>query len=207
VSIQHIASCRLPTASALFELHGFQDTDTGAEHLAMTLGEIGDGIPVLCRVHSECMTGDALFSQRCDCGAQLAAALERIASQGRGVLLYLRQEGRGIGLINKIRAYQLQDGGADTVDANLRLGFLADLRSYDMCAGMLARLGVNSVQLLTNNPRKVLALADAGVHVVERIGLVAGHNQHNRHYLAVKAARMGHLFDAPCRLAGQTVLP
>lgn len=203
----HIASCRLPAASAQFELHGFRDSETGAEHLAMTLGEIGDGRPVLCRVHSECMTGDALLSQRCDCGAQLAAALARIAAQGRGVLLYLRQEGRGIGLINKIRAYQLQDRGADTVDANLRLGFAADLRSYGMCADILSHLGVKSVQLMTNNPRKVDALGEAGVEVTERIALVHGHNPHNRDYLAVKAARMGHLFDAACQLRDAEVVP
>ncbi|MFC5458890.1 GTP cyclohydrolase II [Massilia niabensis] len=207
MSIQHIASCRLPTVSAQFELHGFQDADTGAEHLALTLGAINDGAPVLCRVHSECMTGDALFSQRCDCGAQLAAAMERIAAEGRGVLLYLRQEGRGIGLLNKIRAYQLQDGGVDTVDANVRLGFPADARGYAMCAGMLGHLGVASLRLLTNNPRKVAALAEAGVPIVERIALVSGHNHHNQGYLAVKAARMGHLFDTSCVLADDEVLP
>lgn len=203
----HIASCRLPVASAQFELHGFRDSETGAEHLAMTLGEFGDGLPVLCRAHSECMTGDALLSQRCDCGAQLGAALERIAAEGCGVLLYLRQEGRGIGLINKIRAYQLQDEGADTVDANLHLGFPADLRAYGMCAEMLAHLGVRSVRLMTNNPRKVAALTEAGVDVVERIALVHGQNPHNRDYLAVKAAGMGHLFDVACQLPDAGVVP
>jgi GTP cyclohydrolase II len=197
----------LPTAFAQFELHGFQDCDTGAEHLALTLGAIGDGAPVLCRVHSECMTGDALFSQRCDCGAQLAAAMQRIAAEGRGVLLYLRQEGRGIGLLNKIRAYQLQDGGADTVDANMRLGFPADARVYTMCAGMLEHLGVASLRLLTNNPSKFAALAKAGVHVVERIALLSGHNEHNQGYLAVKAARMGHLFDTDGALADREAVP
>ncbi|WP_218164903.1 GTP cyclohydrolase II [Pseudoduganella namucuonensis] len=192
--MHHIASCRLPTRFAEFELHGFQDPASGHEHLALTLGDIGDGLPVLCRVHSECMTGDALFSQRCDCGAQLAAALERIAARGRGVVLYLRQEGRGIGLMNKIRAYGLQDAGADTVEANARLGFAADLRDYAMCGPMLAHVRVASIELMTNNPRKLDALREAGVVVAGRIGLVHGVNPHNRRYLATKAAKLGHLF-------------
>ncbi len=159
----------------------------------MVLGNVDDGAPVLTRVHSECLTGDGLFSQRCDCGAQLEAALRNIASEGRGILIYLRQEGRGIGLINKIRAYQLQDEGADTVEANERLGFPADLRGYEICKPILATLGVNTLRLMTNNPRKVSALERAGIVVEARIALIAGHNASNRRYLATKKRKLGHM--------------
>ena len=192
--IEYVGACDLPTQWARFRLHGFVDPDTGKEHLALTLGDIDDGRPVLARIHSECLTGDGLFSQRCDCGAQLQEAMRRIAAEGRGVLLYLRQEGRGIGLINKIRAYQLQDAGADTVEANEALGLPADTRRYDLCRPMLDRLGVTSVRLMTNNPRKVEALASAGIPVVERVAIVVGHNRWNERYLAVKKAKLGHLF-------------
>jgi GTP cyclohydrolase II len=192
--LEYVGACDLPTPWAKFRLHGFVDPTTGKEHVAMVLGEVGDGAPVLARVHSECLTGDALFSQRCDCGAQLEEALKRIATEGRGVVLYLRQEGRGIGLINKIRAYQLQDGGADTVEANEALGFPADLRRYELCKPMLAQLGVNTLRLMTNNPRKVAAMTDIGVKVAERVGIMVGHNPSNWHYLATKQAKLGHLF-------------
>ena len=194
--LEYVGACDLPTAWAVFRLHGFVDLCSGKEHIAMTLGDIADGAPVLTRVHSECLTGDGLFSQRCDCGAQLEAALKKIAAEGRGVLIYLRQEGRGIGLINKIRAYQLQDQGADTVEANERLGFPADLRRYDICKPILQTLGISTLQLMTNNPRKVSALERAGITVQERIPLMVGHNASNRRYLATKKSKLGHMFVA-----------
>lgn len=177
-------------------MHAFEDKKTGKEHLALTFGPLKGSEPVLIRLHSECLTGDALFSLRCDCGAQLQSALKQIAQTGRGVLLYLRQEGRGIGLINKIRAYHLQDGGADTVEANQQLGFEPDLRDYGMCGEMLAWLGVTRVRLLTNNPRKVEQLQRQGVEVVERLPLETGQNPHNLRYLATKADKLGHMFSA-----------
>ncbi|MEO4045543.1 GTP cyclohydrolase II [Pseudomonas sp. CAU 1711] len=188
-----VAASKLPTPFAVFTMHGFLDQETGKEHVALTLGDIADGRPVLGRLHSECLTGDALFSQRCDCGAQLEAALRAIAAEGRGVLLYLRQEGRGIGLLNKIRAYELQDAGADTVEANERLGFAADQRDYSICQPMLDHLGIREVQLMTNNPRKVKALEGFGVRVAERRPLEFGLNPHNRKYLATKAGKLGHM--------------
>lgn len=163
----------------------------------MTMGEVADGQPVLGRIHSECLTGDVLHSLRCDCGAQLAAAMQAIASEGRGVLLYLRQEGRGIGLINKIRAYHLQDQGADTVEANEQLGFEADMRDYGMLKVIFEHLGIRQLKLMTNNPRKLRALDEAGVAVVERIPIQTGQNPHNRQYLATKAGKLGHLLDKP----------
>lgn len=195
MSVRYVETSRLPTPWAVFDMHGFEDTETGKEHVVLTLGDVADGQPVLCRVHSECLTGDALFSLRCDCGAQLEAALQKIAQAGRGVLLYLRQEGRGIGLLNKIRAYKLQDQGADTVEANERLGFGADMRDYGICKAMLEHLHIKAVRLMTNNPRKVQALRDQHIDVVERIALQIGRNPHNIHYLATKAGKLGHLFD------------
>lgn len=193
MSVVFVAASQLPTPFAVFTMHGFLDEDTGKEHLALTLGAIDDGAPVLGRLHSECLTGDALFSQRCDCGSQLEAALRAIALEGRGVLLYLRQEGRGIGLLNKIRAYELQDGGADTVEANERLGFGADQRNYSICQPMLAHLGVSAIKLMTNNPRKVKALEGFGLRVASRVPLQTGQNLHNKKYLATKASKLGHL--------------
>jgi len=180
---------------AMFMLHAFVSPETGKEHVALTLGEVGSGEPVLARVHSECLTGDALFSQRCDCGAQLEAALRAIADEGRGILLYLRQEGRGIGLVNKIRAYSLQDQGADTVEANVRLGFPPDMRRYDLCKPMLDHFGVSQLRLMTNNPRKVDALRDIGIEVVARIPLQVNRNRYNEGYLQTKAAKLGHWFS------------
>jgi GTP cyclohydrolase II len=195
VTIRYVESSRLPTPWAVFDMHGFEDDETDKEHVVLTLGDFSDGEPVLCRVHSECLTGDALFSLRCDCGAQLHTALQKIAEEGRGALLYLRQEGRGIGLLNKIRAYKLQDEGLDTVEANEQLGFGADMREYSICREMLKHLGIRSVRLMTNNPRKVKALRDQNIDVVERITLQAGQNLHNVKYLATKAGKLGHLFD------------
>ncbi|MEQ7920611.1 GTP cyclohydrolase II [Xanthomonas sp. WHRI 1810A] len=188
-----VAASKLPTPFAQFTMNGFLEEENGREHVVLTLGNVSDGAPVLGRVHSECLTGDALFSQRCDCGSQLEAALRAIAAEGRGVLLYLRQEGRGIGLMNKIRAYELQDGGADTVEANERLGFAADQRDYGICLPMLDHLGIHSLRLMTNNPRKVKALTEMGITIAERVPLHTGHNPHNKLYLATKAGKLGHM--------------
>ena len=192
MSVRFVESCRLPTPFAVFDMHGFEEVESGQEHVLLSLGDIGNGEPVLARTHSECLTGDGLFSLRCDCGFQLEQALQSIASEGRGVLMYLRQEGRGIGLLNKIRAYHLQDQGADTVEANEKLGFAADLRDYSICGPMLEHLGIKSLRLMTNNPRKVKALELAGVEVVERIPLEVGRNPHNDSYLTTKASKLGH---------------
>ncbi len=194
MTVVYVASAKLPTPFGEFDLHGFEDAQTGQEHVAITLGNLAESQPVLCRIHSECLTGDALFSMRCDCGPQLQLALERIAAEGTGMILYLRQEGRGIGLINKIRAYELQDQGADTVEANERLGFDADLRDYTMCKSMFAHFQVSRIRLMTNNPVKVNALTKLGIDIVERLSLETGHNDHNARYLATKAGKLGHLF-------------
>jgi len=195
MSVEYIASSQLPTEYGQFTVHGFEDLKIGCEHLALTMGTIDDGNPVLARVHSECLTGDALFSLRCDCGAQLKKAMQRIAERRRGVILYLRQEGRGIGLLNKVKAYHLQDNGADTVEANEKLGFSADSRTYDMCSTMLCHLGVKKIQLMTNNPRKIHALFEQGIEVVERVSLITSENPHNERYLATKLVKMGHMLE------------
>lgn len=195
MSVRFVETSKLPTQWAVFDMHGFEDPDADKEHLVLTLGDVADGEPVLARVHSECLTGDALFSMRCDCGAQLQAALKRIAEEGRGALLYLRQEGRGIGLLNKVKAYKLQDEGADTVEANEKLGFGADMRDYSICKNMLDQLQIKQVKLMTNNPRKMNALTDQGIDVVERIPLQTGQNPHNAKYLATKAGKLGHWMD------------
>lgn len=191
----YITTCDLPTPWATFRLHAFIEAGTGKEHLALTLGDIDNGTPVLARLHSECLTGDALFSQRCDCGAQLEAALQKIAAEGRGMVLYLRQEGRGIGLIGKLQAYHLQDGGADTVEANQALGFAPDQRNYRLCLPMLQHLGVARLRLMTNNPRKIDALRQFGIDVTERIALQIKTNPFNRRYLETKASKLGHMID------------
>lgn len=160
----------------------------------LTLGDLSGDEPVLARVHSECLTGDALFSLRCDCGNQLQAALRNIAGAGRGALFYLRQEGRGIGLLNKIRAYHLQDAGADTVEANEQLGFGPDMRDYTILKPMFEHLDINSVRLMTNNPRKVTALEELGIDVAERLPLQTDSNPHNEKYLRTKGAKLGHMF-------------
>ena len=194
-ALAFVTTCDLPTPWATFRLHAFVETGTGKEHLALVLGEVADGAPVLARVHSECLTGDALFSQRCDCGAQLEAALRKIATQGRGIVLYLRQEGRGIGLIGKLRAYHLQDQGADTVEANQALGFAPDQRNYRLCLPILQHLGVSSLRLMTNNPRKIDAMKQLGITVDERIALHIKTNKFNRRYLQTKASKLGHMAD------------
>ncbi len=194
MSITFIATSKLPTRHGHFLIHAFEESDTQQEHIALSMGNVDDGLPVLIRVHSECLTGDAFGSLRCDCGPQLEAAMTNIAEAGRGMILYLRQEGRGIGLVNKVRAYALQDAGADTVEANEQLGFAPDLREYSMCEEMLKHLGVSQVRLMTNNPLKVAALEKHHIQVVERVPLMTGRNPHNDHYLDTKVEKMGHLF-------------
>jgi len=193
VSLTQAASAKLPTRFGEFTIHVFNDPLSSKEHLALVYGDPAAHQPTLCRLHSECLTGDALFSLRCDCGSQLKEAMQRIAAEGHGVILYLRQEGRNIGLGNKIRAYELQDQGADTVEANVELGFAADGRDYAMCAPMFAALGIRSVRLMTNNPRKVTALQLQGIEVVERLPLITGENSHNQGYLATKRDKLGHI--------------
>ncbi|MAA64620.1 MAG: GTP cyclohydrolase II [Alteromonadaceae bacterium] len=195
MAVRYVQSCRLPTPFGVFDMHGFEETDTGKEHVALTLGSLEGDEPMLARTHSECLTGDALYSMRCDCGYQLEEALRSIAREGRGILMYLRQEGRGIGLLNKIRAYNLQDQGADTVEANEQLGFAADLRDYSMCQDMLSHLGIRRLKLMTNNPRKVSALTGLGIEIVERVPLHVGRNPHNTGYLDTKQSKLGHWLE------------
>jgi GTP cyclohydrolase II len=194
--LRFIESSKLPTRWGVFDIHGFEDPFKGKEHIAITMGDCGSDEPLLIRIHSECLTGDALGSLRCDCGEQLNEALRRISQQGRGAILYLRQEGRGIGLVNKIRAYNLQDEGADTVEANERLGFGADLRDYSICAPILNHLGAKKLHLMTNNPRKIKALEDLGFEIAERKPIQTDSNPHNAQYLSTKAGKLGHLFKS-----------
>jgi GTP cyclohydrolase II len=195
-TVRHSASCTLPTSWGTFQLHVFADAETGKEHLALTLGDLGTDGSTLLRIHSECLTGDALFSSRCDCGMQLREALQRIAGEGRGTLLYLRQEGRGIGLDNKIKAYALQDAGLDTVAANEALGFAGDERNYAICRPMLRYLGTSNVRLMTNNPWKIAALRNFGL-TVTRIPIASVRTPHNANYLDTKRTRLGHLSTSP----------
>ncbi len=190
-ALKFIAACRLPTEYGVFTMHGFEEPN-GQEHVALVMGDVSDGRSVLSRVHSECLTGDALFSQKCDCGPQLQAAMQAVQQEGRGVIVYLRQEGRGIGLINKIRAYQLQDQGADTVEANLQLGLPVDARDFTLAKHIYDYLGIQSIKLLTNNPEKVSTLQAAGIDVAERRALQVGENRENEHYLQTKADKLGH---------------
>lgn len=200
MSYHFITSAKLPTRHGEFDIHMFENGD-GQEHVMLTVGLPRASLDKdleqtpLVRIHSECLTGDAFSSLKCDCGAQLNAAMHTIQQAGCGAILYLRQEGRGIGLTNKIRAYALQDQGHDTLDANLMLGFPADARTYEMCGAMLAHAGVDKVRLITNNPDKVAYLVDHGIEVVERVPLVVGVNDMNEEYLATKRDRMGHLLD------------
>ncbi len=197
------AHTSLPTLHGVFDVRVHRGPD-GKEHLAVSVGEVAHAVALPVRVHSECLTGEVLGSLKCDCKAQLDGALEFIQAQGRGLVLYLRQEGRGIGLGNKIRAYSLQEQGADTVDANRLLGFGDDLRSYGVAAEMLRALAVESVRLITNNPTKVDGLREAGIEVVDRIPLVIGVNQINSGYLQTKRHRMGHIIDTMDVDAGET---
>jgi len=196
MSVNEVPSeARLPTKYGEFNIRVFHETDTGLDHVALTMGDMLGPDPILMRVHSECLTGDAFGSLRCDCGPQLDAALKAIANKGWGVVVYLRQEGRGIGLHAKIQAYHLQDQGADTLDANLMLGLPADARNYRIASTMLNALGVEDVSLLSNNPDKVKQLQEYGINVVERVPLIVGVVNENRDYLQTKAERMGHKID------------
>ncbi len=193
MQLKRVAEAKLPTQWGNFTIVGFEEIATGKDHVALVMGDITSSQPVLTRIHSECLTGDALFSLRCDCGFQLNAALQQIAKAKRGILLYHRQEGRNIGLLNKIRAYTLQDQGLDTVEANLQLGFAADERNFTLCADMLSLLNVSQVRLMTNNPKKIDVLKSAGINIAERVPLEVGENPNNAHYLDTKAKKMGHL--------------
>ena len=183
---------KLPTKHGVFDITIFRDKNL-LDHAVLSMGDLKDGEPVLCRIHSECLTGDALGSLRCDCGFQLDAALAKIAKVGRGALLYMRQEGRGIGLFNKIRAYRLQDEGLDTVEANLRLGFPSDGRHYDICADIMRQCGFTKVILMTNNPAKIDDLKRHGIEGIAREALEYGRNPYNENYLNTKESKMGHL--------------
>jgi GTP cyclohydrolase II len=193
MQLKRVAQAKLPTPWGCFTIVGFEEIATKKDHAALVFGDISDDTPVLTRIHSECLTGDALFSLRCDCGFQLEAALKQIAKEGKGVLIYHRQEGRNIGLLNKIRAYALQDQGLDTVEANEKLGFAADERDFTLCADMLTLLGVSQIRLLTNNPEKIRVLEQSGIKITQREPLEVGENPNNEHYLETKASKMGHL--------------
>lgn len=186
-----ITQAKLPTVYGEFIIHVFEHQ--GQEHLVLTQGDFDEGDVVLTRVHSECLTGDGLFSLRCDCGPQLAFAMQQIAEDGIGMIIYLRQEGRGIGLTEKIKAYQLQDQGVDTFDANVQLGHLPDERSYDMLADVFKHMGVSKVKLMTNNPDKISSIESQGVQVVSRMPIKVGENAHNKHYIKTKKDKFQHL--------------
>ncbi|HKA24760.1 MAG TPA: bifunctional 3,4-dihydroxy-2-butanone-4-phosphate synthase/GTP cyclohydrolase II [Candidatus Eisenbacteria bacterium] len=195
--VRRLVKTTLPTPEGRFDLHLYESTLDGDHHVALTMGDVAAPGPVLVRVHSQCLTGDVFGSQRCDCGEQMRAALRAIAARGRGVFLYMRQEGRGIGLANKIRAYALQDKGLDTVEANLQLGFPADLRDYGIGAQILYDLGVRELELLTNNPRKIVGLEAYGLNIARRVPLQMPSHAANRNYLVTKRDKLGHLLDLP----------
>ena len=191
--VHRVAEAKLPTAHGEFTCIAYKSDTDPDEHVALVLGDIATDEPVLVRVHSQCLTGEVFGSLRCDCGEQIQMAMKRIAEEGRGILLYMRQEGRGIGIHNKIKAYALQDQGMDTVEANLSLGFEPDLRDYGIGAQILAELGLHNIRLLTNNPKKVIGLESYGLKVVEIVPIIATLNPYNRHYLKTKQKKMGHL--------------
>ena len=198
IHLRKVAEADFPSRFGHFRIYGFEGARDGAkaeEAVVLKMGELEGATPPLVRIHSQCLTGDVFHSLRCDCRAQLELALEAIAKEGRGLLIYEHQEGRGIGLLNKLRAYELQDQGADTVEANEQLGFEADLRAYEMAAGILKQLGVMEVRLMTNNPAKIGALEQGGIRVTERVSAAAPATASNHGYLRVKREKMGHLAD------------